>query len=66
MLFKMNLCNVFNLILYLLGKCIYFIAIHVEVIQIFFFFTLNVNFIVFIHWMLTLYMYSLKLYLLMS
>ena len=27
---------------------------------------LNVNFIVFIHWMLTLYMYSLKSYLLMS
>ena len=33
-------------------KCIYFL--------------LNVNFIVFIDWLLILYMYSLKLYLLMS
>ena len=56
----MNLCNVFNLILYLLGKCIYFVAIHVEVIQMYLF-SINVNFIVFIHWMLTIYMYLLKL-----
>ena len=54
MLFKMNLCNVFNLILYLLGKCIYFVAIHVEVIQMYLFsikckfyciYTLNAYFI---------------------
>ena len=46
--------NVFILLKFMLKsyKCIYFI--------------LNVNFIVFIHWMLILYKYSLKSYLLMS
>ena len=45
---------------------LFFVAIHAKIIQMYKFFLLNVNFIVFIHWMLTLYMYSLKLYLLMS
>ena len=51
--------------MYLILYCIY----HVFIEQIYLFccnFHFNVNFIVFIHWMLTLYMYSLKLYLLMS
>ena len=37
MLFKMYLCNVFILILYLLDKFIYFVAIHAEIIQIYLF-----------------------------
>ena len=37
MLFKMNLYNVFILILYLLDKCIHFLAIHVEIIQMYLF-----------------------------
>ena len=40
-------CTVF--ILYLLIKFIYFVAIHAEIIQMYLFSILNVNFIVFIH-----------------
>ena len=36
-------------ILYLLIKFIYFVAIHAEIIQMYLFSILNVNFIVFIH-----------------
>ena len=52
--------------MYLLNKCICFVAIHVKKSYKCICFLLNVNFIVFIHWMLALYMYSLKSYLLMS
>ena len=37
MLSRIYLCNVFNLILYLLNKFIYFVAIHAEIIQMYLF-----------------------------
>ena len=69
MLFKMYLCNVFDIILYL--SCIYWTILFILLQSMLksykcIYFQLNVNFIVFIHWMLILYMYSPILYLLMS
>ena len=58
--------------MYLILYCIYLVFIEQMYLQFMLksykciYFLLNMNFIVFIHWMLTLYMYSLKSYLLMS
>ena len=59
--------------MYLISYCIYIVSIGQMYLLKFIlksykciYFQFNVNFIVFIKWMLILYMYSLKLYLLMS
>ena len=58
--------------MYLILYCIYLVFIEQMYLQFMLksyeciYFLVNMNFIVFIHWMLTLYMYSLKSYLLMS
>ena len=56
--------------MYLMSHCIYLVFIEQNLFILLqlmlksykcIYFLLNVNFIVFIHWMLTLYMYSLKI-----